>query len=213
MAEATQSVSQSTYRLDQARLNIAIGLRVDLAAQVIDVDIDDIRPRLGGHLPDLGEQLTAGDALATMHQEIFEQRKFLRGKANGPAGAGDLVLDAMQFKIAMAKHRIGELLTPSQQCPATRRQFEETEWLEQAIIGSQIQALHSRLKIVAAGKYQHRSVIVARLHLGQYLHAISFRKAEVQEHEIRVNFCGTNQRGLSVLYPLDPVALHFHSSF
>ena len=68
--------------------------RAELAAQVADVDVDDVRARVEVVAPDVREQLLAAQHLAGVAQERLQQRELL-GRELGlvvvrprPAGCG-----------------------------------------------------------------------------------------------------------------------------
>ena len=72
---------------------------IQLSPQVIDVHIHHICDRLRRHLPHLGQQLAARDALATMQHQILQQRKLLHRQVDRPPRALYRVLDPVQMQI------------------------------------------------------------------------------------------------------------------
>jgi hypothetical protein len=112
--KAAQPVSHPSYGLNQSWTSLVSGAPIHLAPEIVDVDIDDIGPGLGIHLPYLREQFSARDAFAGMLQQILKQRKLFGCEIDGRAGACDFVLDAVEFQIAVAKHRVSELLAAPQ---------------------------------------------------------------------------------------------------
>src|SRR5208337_4749525 len=81
----------------------AIGARVNFLAQVIDVDIDDVRNAIGVHAPDFFDDGIAGDGAAGMAEEIFQERIFLGTQLNGLSIAADFVRDAIHLEILEAE--------------------------------------------------------------------------------------------------------------
>ena len=55
----------------------AIGARVNFLAQVIDVDIDDVRDGIGMQAPDFFDDGIARDGAAGMAQKVFQECIFL----------------------------------------------------------------------------------------------------------------------------------------
>src|SRR5438128_11617831 len=71
-----QSIPCPTDRFDRIRAEGA----VDLVPQVLDEDVDDVRTALVRPVPDVLDQPHAGEHLAGMAHEEFEQRELLRGQ-------------------------------------------------------------------------------------------------------------------------------------
>ncbi len=94
-------------------------------------------------------------------------------------------LNPVYLHRAMPQHRIGEVLAPSQQRPAPRRQLVEAERLQQAIIRAVVQAF--------APAPQHylspvstSTAVPSELpaHLSQHLSPVLLRKTKVQHNQV-----------------------------
>ena len=106
------------------------GRRVlQLAAQVIHVDVHDVGGLRRLQVPDRVEQFDPRHALAAIQHQVLEQRKFLVGEHNRlPAAAGGVV-QPVQLQIAGAQLQARLALAP-QQGPAAGAQFVQAEGLE-----------------------------------------------------------------------------------
>lgn len=70
---AANLVTDATNGADQG----TSGTGVNLAAQIIDIDVDDIGDGVGMHAPDLLNDRGAGNGAAGIAQQEIEQRVFL----------------------------------------------------------------------------------------------------------------------------------------
>src|SRR5208282_6066364 len=98
----TDHVSGAAHRVQQGDVEVAI----DLGAQARDVDVDDVGLRIEMIVPDVFEQHGAGDDLAGVLQEVFEQAEFARLQRDLLAGARHLVGKAVEREVAEPVHRL-----------------------------------------------------------------------------------------------------------
>src|SRR5512135_3310447 len=74
------------------------------AAQIVDVDIDNVCRLCGFEVPNRLKQFNPGNALAAIQQEMFEQREFLVGEHNLLAVVTRLVFHSIQFEVPGAQN-------------------------------------------------------------------------------------------------------------
>ena len=207
----TDTVANASNRLDELAPS---GLdAVELAANVIDVDIDDVGSGLGFELPDVGKQFTAGDALTTAEHEVLEEGKLLGGEGDLPAAALDEMIDSVEFEVAGAKDLLGELRTATEEGAAAGGELEEAEGLQQAVVGAHIETLDASMEIAAAGEDQKSGVRALRLEIGEDFDTVAVGEAEVEDDQVRLVFGGVAERRISIVQPLGGVAFVFHSLF
>jgi hypothetical protein len=72
-AGLAQHVAPAVHRVDQFGLEVL----VDLAAQVVDVDLDEVRGTAVVEIPGVVEDHLAGDQSALVSQQVLEHREFL----------------------------------------------------------------------------------------------------------------------------------------
>ena len=205
------AVADAPNRLDEFA---ASGLgAVELAANIVDVDIDDVGSGLGFELPDVDKQLTAGDALTTAEHEVLEEGKLLGSEGDLPAAALDEMIDPVEFEVAGAKDLVGELRTATEEGAAAGGELEEAEGLQQAVIGAHIETLDAGMEIAAAGEDQKSGVRALRLEIGEDFDAVAVGEAEVKDDQVRLVFGGVAKRRVSIVQPLGGVAFVFHSLF
>src|ERR1039457_1241721 len=85
-------VADAAHGLDEL-LRVAV---VDLAAQVADVDVDDVGEAVVIHIPDVLDDHGAAEGAALVAHHVFEDAKFLRGEVDGFGAADNLAADAIQ---------------------------------------------------------------------------------------------------------------------
>src|SRR5215831_17468166 len=72
LSRAADTIPCPSNGMDQPRLKAFI----DLGAQSADVGLDNVRPRVEMNVPDVLEQHRAGDDLASVPHQVFEQSEF-----------------------------------------------------------------------------------------------------------------------------------------
>src|SRR5271165_1918227 len=68
-------------------------LVVDFAAQVADVDVDDIGEAVVIHIPDVLDDHSAAEGAAAVAHQVFEDAEFLGSELDILAGTGDFATD------------------------------------------------------------------------------------------------------------------------
>src|SRR5260370_41355921 len=77
----------------------AVVTGIDLAAEIVDVNVDDVRHGVKIEFPHLLDDGCAGNRLAFMAHQEFQQSKFLWTEINVVASAAHGVTDAIDFEV------------------------------------------------------------------------------------------------------------------
>ena len=126
--------------MDQAGLEIA----VHLLAQVVDVDVDEVRPGVEVRLPHLFGDLRAADDPPGVFGQIDQQPVLLGREPYGRIAAPYLLADRVDAQVGAAERllrcRRGVLL-PLEQGPDPRGQLAEVERFDQVVVGPGVEAI------------------------------------------------------------------------
>ena len=192
-AGAERSTGSSKARSRLGRHHVALpahgpdqvpGRRVlELAAQVVHVDVHDVGGLRRLHVPDRIQQFHPRDALAAVEHQVLEQGEFLVGEHDRLARAAGRMVQTVQFQVAGAQLQPRLALAP-QQGPAAGPQFMQAEGLDHQIVGAPVQAAHARVHLLARGQHQHRQVGVQRRELFKHLLAVLDRHVQIENGQV-----------------------------
>lgn len=200
------AIAGATNRLDE--LSTA-GIALQLAAEVIDVDVHDVGCGLAFELPDIGKQLGAGDAFSAVEHEVLEQGELLGGKADLATGAMDLVADAVELNFTTAEDLVSELGAAAKEGAAAGGELEEAKGLQQAVVGAHVEAFNAGVKVVAAGQDEEGCAGIVGFELGEDLKTVAVAEANIKDDEVGLLF-GDVAEGLVWMFePLGGVAFIF----
>src|SRR5208282_3804209 len=130
---------------------------IDLGAQPRNVDVNHIRLRIEMVVPDVLQKHGAGDDLARMPHQIFEQAEFARLQLELLPGAADLVRKAIELEIADAiDGLLAAIAAPARQRLDTRQQLRKCVRLCQIIVTAGAQALDAVVDLAERGEDEHR---------------------------------------------------------
>src|SRR5512135_2785569 len=76
---------------------------VDLAAQAIDVDVDDVCVRVDAHAPDFLKDHGAGDDAAGVAAEVLEEDELLWSELEGLSGAHGFAAEQVELEVENAE--------------------------------------------------------------------------------------------------------------
>src|SRR5204863_5135627 len=160
---------------------------VDLAPEARDVHVDDVGLRVEVVVPDVLEQHRAGDDLAGMLHEVFEQPELARLQHDGLAGARHLVGEAVEREVADAV--AGGLLLgggPAHQRLDAGEQLGVGVRLGEVVVAAGAQALDAvvhlaqrrededgRARALGAQRLHHRQAVAARQHAVDDQHVVA----------------------------------------
>src|SRR6516164_5456898 len=146
-------VASAAHRVEE-RLREAL---VDFRSQSRNVHVDDICLRIEMIIPDIFQQHRAGDDLAGMPHEIFEQAKLPGLQLYFLAGATYFVRQAVQLQIGYAVNRfLAAAAAPSRQRLDARQQFGKGIRLGQIIVATATQSFDSIVDLAERGEDQDR---------------------------------------------------------
>src|SRR5208283_1465579 len=98
---------------------LALACRIELAAHVSDVHVDDVGRPHELEVPDVLEQHRARHDLARTAHEIFDQLEFLRQEFDGSPRAAHGAIDKVHFQIAnLQPNRARNAPPPEKRCNA-----------------------------------------------------------------------------------------------
>jgi flagellin-specific chaperone FliS len=121
-----------------------VGAAVELATQIVDVDVDDVRENIAVHPPDIFDNAGARNRLAGMTQQVFKERVLFGTQINGAAGATHFVRNAIDFEVFEGEDVLrGAALTAKNGANA-RDQFSGHKRFEHHIIGAGIFRVRTR---------------------------------------------------------------------
>ena len=117
--------------------------RIELAAQVADLDVNDIGLRHEFEIPHILEQHCPRHDLAGAAHEIFQQGEFPRQEIDQFAVAARGPLDEVHFQRADLQSRLPRVAAPPQERFDARRQFADVERLDQVVVAARLQPIDS----------------------------------------------------------------------
>src|ERR1700722_9686888 len=117
--------------------------RVELAPQIADLHVDDIRLRHKVEIPNILEQHRPGHDLPGSAHEIFEQGEFPRQQINRLAVAPDAPFNEIHLQGADLQTREPHVATPAKKRFDSRSEFANVERLDQIIVAAGLQSVDS----------------------------------------------------------------------
>ena len=157
---------------------------LQLAAQIVHIDIHNVRGLRRLQIPHRIEQLDPRDTLAAVLKQMLEKREFLVGENDQATPAPRRVIQPVQFQIAGPQLQ-PRLALAAQQSTAPRAQLMQAERLGHQVVRSAIEAAHPRVDLLPSGQHQHRQIGIERANFFEHLLAILHRHIQVQNGQIR----------------------------
>src|SRR5271157_4075085 len=198
-----QNVAFAAAGVNQA----AAEARVELGAQALDVDVDDIRERIEVLVPDvLADLLAAHHTVLVEHQELNES-VFLGGEAHGFPGARGGVAGGVQGEVGDLEHLGAQAGGPPQQGAQAGQQFLEVEGLGKVVVGPGIEALNAIVHGAARGQHEDGSAKARTAQFPADGVAVLHRQHDVENHDIVLVDGGLIQGLFAVAGDIDGVGL------
>ena len=129
-------VADAAHGVDQLLL-IAV---VDFAAQVADVDVDDVGQAVVIHIPDVLHDHGAAERAALVAHHVFEDAEFLGRELDALVAAHNFAARAVEHEVAHLQ-AFGRGLAAAQQSADARQQLDEGERLGEVIVGAVFRGL------------------------------------------------------------------------
>src|SRR5260370_4236310 len=114
----------------------AVVTGIDLAAEIVDVNVDDVRHGVKIEFPHLLDDGCAGNRLAFMAHQEFQQSKFLWTEINVVASAAHGVTDAVDFEVFNLENRAHRPASSAQHGANAGGKFGKCKRLCDIVIGA-----------------------------------------------------------------------------
>src|ERR1700733_6421493 len=148
----TQLIADSAYGVNQLR-GMAI---VNLAAQVVDINVDHVRGGIERKVPYVFNNHGASYSASGVEQQVFEQTELLPSQIDSATAAFHQTLHAVELKVGSQQHGLRRQVTAAHQRPNAGGKFTEGKWLGQVVVRARIQALYAVFHSRTLGQHQHR---------------------------------------------------------
>ena len=127
---------------------------VDFAAQARDVDVNDVGLRVKVVFPHFFEEHGAGDDLAGVAHQVFEQAEFARLQVDFAAAARDFALEAIELQVGDFQHHLildFAAATPGQRLHAGE-QFGEGVGFDEVVVAAGGEAFDAVIHFAERGE-------------------------------------------------------------
>src|SRR5262249_3031301 len=143
-----QAVADAAQRVDQRRQTGPL----QLAAQQVDVDVDDVGQGVVGLAPDVAAEHLAADDGVLVPGQVGQHLELAQGQGDLHPGAGGAAGGQGAPQAGGPQHRLGVGLDAAQQDAQAGQQLGEGEGLDQVVVGAGVQAGDAVLDGVASGQ-------------------------------------------------------------
>src|SRR5579863_4624825 len=159
---------------------------VNLVAQVVNVNIHNIRERLQVVAPDCVNDLRAREHTPWMAHQVFQQGKLLGCQLDDTTVPARFVPHQVEYQITHRKLRgfIKTTIAPAQQGVDARQQFLHGERLGQVVIGPHIETRHTVLYRSTRGEHQHGCHNVFGTQLAAHLEPVNTRQHQIKYYRV-----------------------------
>ena len=155
------------------------------------MNVDHVRLRIEMILPHAFEQHGAGDDLARMAHEIFEQAEFARLQVDVGLAALGGAGQKIEFEIAHLEPRLdGSRAAAAHQRIDAREQFHEGVRLRQIVVAAGLEPFHAIVHFGQRAQEQHRRQIAVLADLLDELQPIELRQHAIDDGHV----VGSRQR-------------------
>src|SRR5579875_275148 len=177
----TKCVTDTPHGVDESGLAI----RLQLAAQVGDVDLQGVRARAEVIAPDLLEDLRAGEDHSRMAEEELKQPELGTGELHLTLTPAHLHRAQVHDDVGVPEQALLGLGggTP-QERPDTGEELVEGEGLDQVVVGPGVEPLHPVADRVPGGEDQDRGTVPHLPHPAADLNPVHQRQPKVEDHGI-----------------------------
>src|SRR2546427_9959687 len=157
---------------------------INLPTQIVDVNVHDVRHGVKIEFPDLLDNGRAGNGLAFVAHQEFQQSEFLRAEINVVAAAAHGMTDAVDFEVFNLENRARGPRSPAQNSTNARGKFGEGKWFCDVIVRAGVKTADALLNHAGAGDDHDRQVWPFGANAAQDIQPASSRQIEIEEHEI-----------------------------
>src|SRR6476469_5789320 len=121
---------------------------INLGAEVIDVNVNDIGQALKTQVPDMLDDHGTSNSAAGIAHQVFQHRIFALRKIDRLAAACDHVPHAIKLQVFHAE-LVQQLLGPPQKSVDPGQQLFKRKWLYQIIVGARLQSANTSGNVFA----------------------------------------------------------------
>ena len=161
----------------------------DLAAESIDVDVDDVGVRLDAHAPDLVEDHGAADDAAGIAAEEFEQRELVGGELELFVPSGGLAAEEIEAEIEDLED--GDIVNgrgvAADEVAEAGEEFRSGEGLDEVVVAAGFQAADAIVDGAASGEDEDGGAEALLLETGDEGEAVFVGQAEVEDDGTEVD--------------------------
>ena len=137
------------------------GRRREFAAQIADVDVDDVRARVVLVPPDGAEDLLTGQHLSGVAHQVMEQLELGLRESRSLAPRRDLAAEQVHFDVRRRATVVAEDSVTARSCARMRAASSaQRERLRQVIDHARIETGDAILDVAARGQRDHRQTSV-----------------------------------------------------
>ena len=174
-------------------------VRLELAAQVLDVPVDRPLVRLQAEAVDRVEQLPAREHAPGLAREGGEELELGRRQGDGPATHGDPMPPQVELEVADDEPlgRSGGVLGPAEDGPDAGDELLRAERLDHVVVGAELEAGHP-VGLVAAGGEDHDRDHRVAAEGADDVEAVDLRQAQVEDDRVGLADAGERQGGHAV---------------
>ena len=158
---------------------------VDLAAQMADINVHDVRESVVVHVPDVFYDHGAAQRPSLVAHHVFEDAEFLGGQIDGLARARNFAADAIERQVGHLQ-AFGRGLAAAQQRAYAGQQFHEGERLHQVIVGALFEPAHAIVERSTRAQNQHGRSGFTAADAFEHLQAVHIRQHNIQDHQVVV---------------------------
>src|ERR1039457_602508 len=177
-----EDIAYTSQRSNERLLPFAI----DLSAQPVYVNVNDVCVRLDAHSPDLIEDHRAGDDAACVPAEVLKQNKFLLGQLEDLSASRRFPPQQIQFKIQHTQPRCfaRSRTVALEQVAKPGQQFRKCEGLSEIIVPALLQASYTVIGTTARRQDQYRCAYPNLTQLEDQADTVLVRQAEVNDQNV-----------------------------
>jgi hypothetical protein len=174
-----QHVADSADRVYQGDAEATI----DLIAQVIDMDIDGVGAGVEVDVPNVLDEHGTGNGTVRVAKEKLEHGEFFRRDIDGQASALDGASGGIEREVRNGELR-GFADSATKENTDAGGEFGEREWLDEIIVGTQIEAGYTVFDARFGGENQDGQVGLATAQRLQNFLSRDIGKHEIEDDEV-----------------------------
>src|SRR6476469_7956481 len=172
---SVQHIAYASDRMDHLKREPV----VDLAPQVPDVDIHNIREAVVIHVPDVLDNHRSAERPAAVTHHIFEDAELFWREFDALVGSRYFPPETIKRQLAYLQ-LLGRGLSTPEQHSHSGQKFHECERLYEIIVGSLFQAFDAVIHRIPSGQDQDRRYHLSIANLLQHRKTVRIRQSEIE---------------------------------